>query len=52
MVPPTNDMMVPTVDKAPFVPGGTDRRVVIRIGRDFESIPNSEARVSPKQHAK
>ena len=44
--------MIPIFEMAPFVPGGTLFRVVISLGGDFERIPSSEARVSPRQHAK
>ena len=37
----------------PFVPGGTFfQGFVTSLGRDFESIPGSDAHVSPTQHAK
>lgn len=48
--PPAMETAVPSIDMAPFVPGGTCFRVVMRIGLDFESIPSSEASVSPKLH--
>lgn len=50
--PPTIEAVVPTMDIAPFVPGGTGLRVVIKSGLDFDRIPSSDARVSPRQQAK
>ena len=50
--PPPRDDKVPTTDMPPFVPGGTGLREVMRIGRERERIPSSEASVSPRQHAK
>ncbi len=50
--PPAREDTVPITDMAPFVPGGTGLRVVMRIGRERERIPSSDASVSPKQHAK
>ena len=40
------------MDIAPFVPGGTGLRVVIKIGLDFDRMPSSDASVSPRQQAK
>ena len=50
--PPIRDAAVPRVDKPPFVPGGTGLKVVIKMGGDLDNMPNSDARVSPKQQAK
>lgn len=50
--PPASEAIVPIADIAPFVPGGTRLSVVTMIGEDFDRIPNSEAKVSPRQHAK
>ena len=50
--PPAIEATVPTRDIAPFVPGGTCLRVVIKRGLDFDRMPSSEARVSPRQQAK
>jgi len=50
--PPRKETAVPTSDMAPFVPGGTGFKVVIRIGLAGDKIPSSEARVSPRQQAK
>jgi hypothetical protein len=50
--PPTIDAIVPIRDIAPFVPGGTGLRVVIKCGLDFDRMPSSDARVSPRQQAK
>lgn len=52
MAPPATDAPVPSRDTPPFVPGGTTFSVVMRIGGVLERIPSSEARVSPRQHAK
>ena len=52
ITPPATDARVPVRDTPPFVPGGTALNVVMRRGGDFERIPSSEARVSPRQHAK
>lgn len=48
--PPIIETAVPNKDTPPLVPGGTVFSVVIRIGRDLDRIPSSEARVSPRQH--
>ena len=50
--PPTIEAIVPIRDIAPFVPGGTGLRVVIKSGLDFDKTPSSDARVSPRQQAK
>lgn len=50
--PPAIEATVPNRDIAPFVPGGTSLRVVIKRGLDFDRMPSSDARVSPKQQAK
>lgn len=50
--PPTIEAIVPNRDIAPFVPGGTGLRVVIKNGLDFDRMPSSDARVSPRQQAK
>ena len=50
--PPIRDAMVPRTDKPPFVPGGTGLNVVIKMGGDLDNMPNSDAKVSPKQQAK
>ena len=50
--PPPMEARVPPRDTAPFVPGGTGLSVVIKIGGVGERMPSSEARVSPRQHAK
>ena len=50
--PPAIEAIVPIVDIAPFVPGGTGLRVVIKIGLDFDRMPSSDASVSPRQQAK
>jgi len=50
--PPAIDATVPPTDIAPFVPGGTDLSVVISFGRELDNTPNSDANVSPRQHAK
>lgn len=49
--PPAADASVPPSEIAPFVPGGTGFSVVMRIGGDRESMPSSEASVSPRQQA-
>ena len=49
--PPVIDARVPPSEMAPFVPGGTGFSVVRRIGGDRESMPSSEASVSPRQQA-
>lgn len=36
----------------PFVPGGTGLKLVTRRGGERDKIPSSDAKVSPKQHAK
>lgn len=51
-MPPDMDATVPSVDIPPLVPGGTGWNVVTKRGLDLESIPSSEANVSPRQHAK
>ena len=51
MHPPIPDAIVPPTEIAPFVPAGTVLRVVMRIGGVLERMPNSEASVSPRQHA-
>lgn len=50
--PPTRDATVPRTDKPPLVPGGTGLNVVIKMGGDFDNMPNSDAKVSPKQQEK
>ena len=50
--PPTIEAVVPIRDIAPFVPGGTGLKVVIKSGLDFDRMPSSDARVSPRQQAK
>jgi len=50
--PPAIEAAVPARDIAPFVPGGTGLRVVIKSGLDFDRMPSSDARVSPRQQAK
>ena len=50
--PPPTDAKVPVGDSPPFVPGGTGLSVVIRMGGERERMPSSDARVSPRQHAK
>lgn len=50
--PPVKDAAVPRTDMPPFVPGGTGLNVVIRMGGDLDNMPNSDAKVSPKQQAK
>lgn len=52
IAPPIIEASVPPKEIPPLVPGGTGFSVVISTGFDWESIPSSEARVSPKQHAK
>jgi hypothetical protein len=48
--PPAIETAVPSNDIPPFVPGGTVFKVVMSMGLDFERMPSSEARVSPRQH--
>ena len=50
--PPARDAAVPSTDKPPLVPGGTGLNVVIKMGGDLDNMPNSDAKVSPKQQAK
>lgn len=50
--PPAKLTKSPQVETPPFVPRGTFLKVVIKIGSDFESIPSSDAQVSPLQQAK
>ena len=50
--PPANDATVPRTDMPPLVPGGTGLNVVIKMGGDLDNMPNSDAKVSPKQQAK
>lgn len=50
--PPARDAAVPSTDKPPLVPGGTGLNVVIKMGGDLDNMPNSDARVSPKQQEK
>ena len=50
--PPMIEAIVPIKDIAPFVPGGTGLRVVIKIGLCFDRMPSSDARVSPRQQPK
>jgi hypothetical protein len=50
--PPTRDAAVPRTDRPPLVPGGTGLNVVIKMGGDLDNMPNSEAKVSPKQQEK
>lgn len=50
--PPNRDAAVPRTDKPPLVPGGTGLNVVIKMGGDLDNMPNSDAKVSPKQQAK
>ena len=52
IIPPDRDAIVPSNETPPLVPGGTDFNVIIKIGGDFARIPSSDARVSPRQHAK
>lgn len=52
MNPPARDATVPSTDSPPLVPGGTGLNVVIKMGGDLESMPNSDANVSPKQQEK
>lgn len=52
MSPPMRDARVPPNEMAPFVPRGTGRKVVTRIGGEEERMPNSLAKVSPRQQAK
>lgn len=52
MTPPDSEAKSPSKDTPPFVPGGTHLNVVIRSGELRESMPSSEASVSPRQHAK
>ena len=50
--PPARDAAVPSTDKPPLVPGGTGLNVMIKMGGDLDNMPNSDAKVSPKQQAK
>lgn len=50
--PPPREASVPIRESPPFVPGGTGFSVVMRIGGERERMPSSDARVSPRQHAK
>jgi len=53
IIPPAALAPNPTSDTPPFVPGGTFfQGFVTNLGRVFESIPSSDAYVSPAQHAK
>ena len=52
MMPPRMEARVPPREIPPFVPGGTGLRVVMRMGLEWERMPSSEARVSPRQQAK
>lgn len=50
-IPPTKLIKRPQLDTPPFVPRGTLSNDVIKYGSDLESIPSSDAHVSPLQHA-
>lgn len=50
--PPITEASVPPTLIPPLVPGGTGFKVVIRMGFEWDSIPSSEASVSPRQHPK
>lgn len=52
MRPPISEAKVPVLERPPLVPGGTTLRVVIRMGGERDRMPSSDARVSPRQHAK